>query len=69
MGAFLRAGLGLEPHPGPQRTDEVFVIQWTLGPVNKLVLNDIKKIWMGLLLYILYRLIFSPTTHIIFEKY
>ena len=47
MGAFLRAGLGLEVHSWPQRTGEVFVIQWTFGPVsappdNNIFLNNIK---------------------------
>ena len=74
LGAFLRAGLGLELHSWPQRTDKVFVIQWTFGPVsfppdNKLVLNNIKKIWTGLFSYISYRLFLNPTSHKIFEKY
>lgn len=47
MGAFLRAGLGLEARSWPQRTGEVFVIQWTFGPVsappdNNIFLNNIK---------------------------
>ena len=47
MGAFLRAGMDLEAHSWPQRTGEVFVIQWTFGPVsappdNNIFLNNIK---------------------------
>ena len=52
LGAFLRAGLGLEAHSWPQRTGEVFVIQWTFGPVsvppdNNILLNNIKNRWPG----------------------
>ena len=47
MGALLRAGLGLEAHSWPQSTGEVFIIQWTFGPIlyppdNNIFLNNIK---------------------------